>query len=132
MKYILIIFALLLHVTSFAQDNNPIKISGKVIDASTKGAMPFANVVIFNPIDDSQVVVVTSNDKGYYIIDVDPGTYNITFEFAGYKKSKIEKINSKPEKNILIFSQPFILPINIIRKREFGNQEELLLPLPIG
>jgi len=68
---------------SFAQGNSG-TLKGKVTDRETKKPLPFVNVVIFlngNLVTGGQ----TDPDGEYTIKPIDPGTYEIQFNFVGYQ-----------------------------------------------
>ncbi|HEX6183415.1 MAG TPA: carboxypeptidase-like regulatory domain-containing protein, partial [Pyrinomonadaceae bacterium] len=69
------------------------KVQGSVSDVNT-AAVPGARVVLRN--DDTGVEVVRQTDSdGHYQFDfVDPGTYTVTVELAGFKKAE--------QKNVLV------------------------------
>jgi hypothetical protein len=67
-------------------------ITGKVIDKIT--AVPFANVTITN--SNGQIVTgATTDEKGYFLLKTDSGTYTLTISFLGY--TRIEKTISVRE-----------------------------------
>ena len=56
------------------------KISGKILDASTKEALIGANVII----EGTNLGAATDFDGNYFIINIPPGTYNIKASLVGY------------------------------------------------
>lgn len=61
------------------------QIKGQITDAKND-ALPFVNIYIENTFTGT-----TSNDKGYYELNIDkPDTYTVVFQFLGYKTVKKE------------------------------------------
>ena len=80
---ILSLFILLLAVTQHtqAQQKNPTRLTGKVIDARTGLALPGASVVL----TDSRIGT-TTDSTGYYVLNNIPAGHNIIeVSYAGYK-----------------------------------------------
>jgi len=81
--YLLLSFMILSVSSLFAQGNGG-SLKGKVIDKETKKPLPFVNVVLFlngNLITGGQ----TDPDGQYTIKPIDPGTYEVQFNFVGYQ-----------------------------------------------
>lgn len=75
------LFLLLCFSTANAQTKR-YEISGKVIDASTKEAIPGAGIKIQN----TKFAVASSNAGGFSLnVDLTPGSYQIVFSYIGYK-----------------------------------------------
>jgi len=54
------------------------KLSGTISDAKTRETMVGVNI-IFN-----EKRAITTNEKGFYTTDLEPGEYNISYQFVGY------------------------------------------------
>lgn len=70
-------------------------IKGKVLEANNNQPIPFANVII----DNTDIGVVTDIDGNYELSNLEPGLYNLTASFLGFKsdrKLEIQATNSKP------------------------------------
>lgn len=77
------------------------EIKGKVIESSEKIPMEFANIVLFNSSDSSQVTgTITNKDGLFEITRVRPGSYYLTVGFIGFEQKKINNIEVK-RNNIL-------------------------------
>ena len=58
-------------------------IKGKVVDG--KDVLPFVNITVMN--DNDQIITgSTTDENGFFSIEVDPGTYNVEVSFIGYSK----------------------------------------------
>lgn len=78
----LLFLFLLTSVTTFAQSK--VTISGKVTDSDTKLPLEFATVTIQTP-DSTTVNGGMTDINGEYSLEVDPGTYNIKFDFISFE-----------------------------------------------
>lgn len=68
-------------------------ITGKVLEAGTGTPMEFANVVLFNPNDSSQVNGTVSNTEGVFTIEnVKSGDYYIKISFIGFDDKTIDDV----------------------------------------
>ncbi len=76
-------------------------ISGSVFDDHTKGPVEYANVVIYNLKDSSQVTGGISDKQGKFNIPgVRPGKYYVEVQFMGYEKKRIENVSLTPPSNM--------------------------------
>ena len=92
-------FIIVLSNVSLAQQTG--KISGTVIDATTKEGVPFAAIVVYqNGIQKKGAT--TDFDGNYSISPLTPGTYSIAVQFAGYVTKQINSISVGPGKNTKI------------------------------
>jgi outer membrane receptor protein involved in Fe transport len=66
------------------------KIEGKILDGELDDVLPFANVTIVGTNKGS-----TSDFDGLYSIEVEPGTYTVSFSFVGYQTKEITEIQVK-------------------------------------
>ena len=91
-NHLLAFLFLFLNISVYAQNGI---IKGKVVEAKGNESVPFANVSI-----EGQPVGVTTDIDGNYILEnLEPGLYNITVSFLGYKTQTIAEVqvtNSKP------------------------------------
>ncbi len=70
-------------------------IKGKIVEAASNQSIPFANVVI----DGTTTGVITDIDGNYEFSGLEPGLYNVSASFLGFKtatKMDIQVTNSKP------------------------------------
>jgi len=79
---IFLIILFLFSINIFPQGQSG-KISGIVIDASTKEPLIGANVLI----EGTNLGAATNVDGQFVILNISPGTYNITASMIGYSKS---------------------------------------------
>lgn len=63
------------------------KIEGKILDGELDDILPFANVTIIGTSKGS-----TSDFDGLYSIEVEPGTYTVSFSFVGYQTKEITEV----------------------------------------
>ncbi|NLT51388.1 MAG: TonB-dependent receptor [Ignavibacteria bacterium] len=76
-------------------------INGKIFDSSTNKPLEFANVVLFNAQDSSQVSGTVTNKDGFFEIQrVRPGKYYIVLSFIGFKNHLIDNVNVEPQKTL--------------------------------
>jgi len=88
-KKILTSFILLFTSLIFAQNEKEITVKGKIIDAVTNTPLEYATIVFTNTTNTSDVTGGITDTKGNYNIKVTAGTYNISFEYIGFKKLTI-------------------------------------------
>lgn len=75
----LMVFLLLLTAAAVAQNTN--KISGRVLDKRTNDGIPGVNVII----KDTKIGAITNVDGEYFILNISPGTYEVTASMVGYR-----------------------------------------------
>ncbi|WP_417556840.1 TonB-dependent receptor domain-containing protein [Mesoflavibacter zeaxanthinifaciens] len=85
-KKILTSFILLFTTLIFAQNEKEITVKGKIVDASTQTPLEYATIVFTSTTDASDVTGGITDTKGNYNIKVAAGTYNISYEYIGFKK----------------------------------------------
>lgn len=90
MKFRTLLF-LLIYISSFSfaqeQQRRGGTLSGTVIEWKTKHPVEYANIILFNSIDSSQVTGTISSSSGKFIItSVPPGKYYANIQFIGYDK----------------------------------------------
>jgi outer membrane receptor protein involved in Fe transport len=105
-KVSITIVLLLVNLIVLAQQNNRPggfslgTVKGKVIDATTKQPIDYANITLFNPKDSSVVTGGISNESGVFQInDVRPGRFYAKVTFIGYKTNLVRNITITPTKN---------------------------------
>ena len=85
-KKILTSFILLFTSLIFAQNEKEITVKGKIVDAATNTPLEYATIVFKKTTDASDVTGGITDTKGNYNIKVAAGTYNISYEYIGFKK----------------------------------------------
>ena len=85
-KLLKVLLFLTLSCTAFAQQK--VAITGQIIEQQTKQPLEFATVTI-QTTDNQTVNGGLTDAQGRYNILVDPGTYNIKFDFISFKSSAI-------------------------------------------
>ncbi|WP_336069342.1 TonB-dependent receptor domain-containing protein [Mesoflavibacter sp. CH_XMU1404-2] len=88
-KKILTSFILLFTTLIFAQSEKEITVKGKIVDANTQTPLEYATIVFTSTTDASDVTGGITDTKGNYNIKVAAGTYNISYEYIGFKKLTI-------------------------------------------
>ena len=105
MKNIICAFLLLISATSFSQMKKenlpkPGKISGKVVDKTTKEPLPYVNIVV----RDAANKVITggiTNEKGMFNVpNIPEGKSFIEIQFIGYKTIKKDLFISNKNRNV--------------------------------
>jgi len=86
MKFRLLFLSIILSNAIFAQDK--VEITGQVKDAKTKAALEFCSIVVYNP-KDSLITGGVTDDKGFFTIPLDRGTYWLLISYTGYKKDTV-------------------------------------------
>ncbi|MCC6600589.1 MAG: carboxypeptidase regulatory-like domain-containing protein [Crocinitomicaceae bacterium] len=80
--YLLLLLVFLSFSAAVAQNSGTLK--GKVTDKDTKEPLPFVNVILF--LNGTLVTGGTTDIDGEYTIKpIDPGTYEVRFQFVGYQ-----------------------------------------------
>ena len=85
------------------QDNIPkeAKITGTIVDGTTKETIPFASVAVYRSKDSTLVTGVLSGSDGSFTIDKLPyGKFFIQVTFVGYKKHRVSNILLTPNQQI--------------------------------
>ncbi|QDO93171.1 outer membrane beta-barrel protein [Formosa sediminum] len=81
-------FSVLFIFSTFFCYCQDIKITGQIVDQSNK-PIAYANVIIINAINESDVKGTLTNDKGYFEIKkLQSGSYNLDISFIGYSHYK--------------------------------------------
>lgn len=91
MKYTKYTFTLLLLLTfsiNYSQPNQAvakIRITGKVIEKTTKQPLEYATITLTNPKFPKAISGGITNSKGEFDVDARPGTYDVKIEFISFK-----------------------------------------------
>ncbi|KDN54391.1 outer membrane beta-barrel family protein [Flavobacterium seoulense] len=93
LRFILSLTFIFTFLSSFAKIGDPIidpakervKISGTVIEKTTKQPLEYATVTITDATNPKSIAGGITNAKGNFSIEVTPGTYNIKIEFISFK-----------------------------------------------
>ena len=88
---VLICISLLLSSTAWAQKGS---IRGRVYDEINNESLPFANVVV-----EGTTIGTTTDVDGNYVLELEPGLYNITASFVGYTNKteyEVQVTRSRP------------------------------------
>ncbi len=110
MKLFLIAAVIMINIISVGQtykrgdenSNSTGIIKGKVIDASTKKPIDYANISLFNKKDSSIVNGAVSDAEGNFLIkNISPGIYYSKISFIGYKTDVIKSINLSASNKII-------------------------------
>ncbi len=93
MKYIFTLFSFLaLYYISTTQNAT---LSGTVTDFKTKETLVGVNIII------NTTKGVTTNENGFYTIELEPGDYSVDFKFIGYGEQK-KKIKLKANEKLVL------------------------------
>jgi outer membrane receptor protein involved in Fe transport len=97
MKKILLLCSLIISLTVSAQlpSNNNLKtgvVSGKVIDETTKQALPYVSIVVKDANNKSTTGGITDENGNFSIKQIPEGENNIEIQFIGYK-TETKRIN---------------------------------------
>ena len=75
------------------------KVSGTVLDATTKLPIEFASVAIYKKKSGKLINGGITNAKGAFKIEnIQPGEYTLSISFIGYEKNDLESVITTPEK----------------------------------
>lgn len=86
-------FLLLVSFSTYAQSKAGLKITGKVLDATTNQPIEYATVGITDQ-QTNKVITgnITGSDGTFEIGDIAPGIFTITIDFIGYQKKIVKDI----------------------------------------
>lgn len=96
MKKLLPIILLFTTITLFAQspqELNPIKITGTVLEQDTNQPLEYATLVLQSVDDPSKISGGITDATGKYEVEAQPGKYNISIEYIGYKTYRLPNQN---------------------------------------
>ena len=74
-----------------AQPSKKVKVTGSVIEKTTKQPLEYATVTFFLPDDTKALSGGITDNKGQFSIDIAPGTYDIKIEFISFQATEIKK-----------------------------------------
>lgn len=119
MKY-LYLTALFVGCISFCNaQSKGSNIKGQIVDSLTRAPLEFATVTLFAPGSKKPITGTVTDKTGSFILnDVKEGSYNIVFEFIGYKAFALK--NVAIANTPIDFKKIFLLPSK-------GNLEEVLV-----
>ena len=78
----------ILNVFGQKPQNNQLSVVGKIIDSNTKEPLEYATIVLKNQ-KTKQLSGGITDEKGNFNIKINPGTYDISFEFISFKTKEI-------------------------------------------
>ena len=78
----------ILNVFGQKPQNNQLTVVGKIIDSNTKEPLEYATIVLKNQ-KTKQLSGGITDEKGNFNIKINPGTYDISFEFISFKTQEI-------------------------------------------
>ena len=92
--FILLLFLCSALVLNAQPYNNPKgRLTGKVIDASTKQPVDYATVSVFKDGGTSPINGVVTDPQGIFVLtNLNPGEYSISIDFIGYQKKTIDHL----------------------------------------
>ena len=79
---------IILNVFGQKPQNNQLTVVGKIIDSNTKEPLEYATIVLKNQ-KTKQLSGGITDEKGNFNIKINPGTYDISFEFISFKTQEI-------------------------------------------
>ena len=90
--HILITFCYLSY-TQVEEKRNQGRITGKVLDINSSIPVEYANIIVFNTYDSTQVTGGITNKEGVFNLNKIPyGKYYLNVQFIGYEKKEIEDV----------------------------------------
>jgi len=124
MKFKLLILSILFSVSALAQNKGVIR--GVLTDKDSNNApLPFANAKI-----KGTKLGVTTDEKGKYILTVEPGTYTIQFSFIGYENVEVSievKAGQTIEVNRALGSAGYKIEDVVVQKATTNREKETAL-----
>jgi outer membrane receptor for ferrienterochelin and colicins len=102
-KKAIIFFTFVISTTFFGQqkqDQKKITISGKIIEKNTSLPLEYATITFFKPNAPKPISGGISNTKGEFSIQINPGIYDVKFEFISFKTSIIKSKNLNQDTNL--------------------------------
>jgi len=85
---VLVALSLLILTSSAFAQSGVGKISGKVLDADTREPLIGANILLLN----TNSGAATDIDGNYFILNINPGTYNAKVSYVGYAPKTIQGV----------------------------------------
>jgi len=77
-----------------------ITITGQIFEKTTNIPLEYATVVFTDANDSSKINGGITDTKGNYSIDISSGTYNITYEFIGFKTITLSNVELKTSQKL--------------------------------
>jgi outer membrane receptor for ferrienterochelin and colicins len=77
-----------------------LKVTGKVIEKSTKQPLEYATITLRLPNNPKAISGGITNNKGEFSIDIAAGTYDISVEFISFKSTEIKGKNIQENTNL--------------------------------
>ncbi|MBX3254182.1 MAG: TonB-dependent receptor [Chitinophagaceae bacterium] len=78
----------LIQMNGLAQQNNLLKVSGKVVESQSGTSLGYATVQLFKQTDSVAVASVTTLEEGNFVLEAPAGTYYAIIAFIGYETHK--------------------------------------------
>jgi hypothetical protein len=103
LKYVLTSLLLITSFLGFSQGGPQmakIKITGKVIEKTSKQGLEYATITLTNPNFPKAISGGITNPKGEFNIDINPGTYDIKIEFISFKPIIIKERSLRESTNL--------------------------------
>jgi outer membrane receptor for ferrienterochelin and colicins len=87
------LFVLFVSLLGFAQkpESKKIKITGSVIEKTSKQPLEYATITFFLPNNPKAIAGGITNNKGEFDVDVNAGTYDIKIEFISFQATEIKQ-----------------------------------------
>ncbi len=63
-----------------------VQLTGKVVDAATGEALAYTSIAILAMPDSALVTGTLTDEKGHFVLEVQPGTYLVQIDFLGYAR----------------------------------------------
>ncbi len=92
-KFVLLIFLLLISLFGFSQDREikKIIITGKIIEKATNQPLEFATIALVNVRNPKAIFGGITNDKGEFTIEANAGIYDVKAEFISFNPLEIKQ-----------------------------------------
>ena len=108
----------------------PIKITGTVLDQETDQPLEYATLVLQNVRNPDKVTGGITDANGKFEVETAPGNYNVSVEYISYKSYKLENQNLRSSKDLgvirLALDVSQLAEVEVVgertRKRWFGNR----------
>lgn len=88
LKFITVLLLIITAINSYSQQKpefSKIKITGTIIEKVSKQKLEYATIRFTSAIATKSIAGGITNPKGEFIIEITPGTYDITIEFISFK-----------------------------------------------
>ena len=91
MRKLLPLIFTLISITAFAQNQNSITITGRVLDKDSGQPLEYATLVVQSATDPSKVTGGVTDLDGKFSVDAAPGRYKMRIEYISYKTHYFEE-----------------------------------------